>query len=551
MPEKVWRPHKRQEAFSSLPDTIFEALYGGAAGGGKSEELLMLPIIRGFYKEPRFKGLLLRRTYPELESEIIVRSHEWYKHTGARYNDDKKRWTFPSGAIIQFGHAEYERDVRKYDTAEYNYMAFDELTSFTEFQYLYLILTRCRSSSSRLPAITRSATNPGNVGHAWVRERFIEPAPYGTVIVATLKDSNGEVILNKTSGEPVKTKRIFIQAFAEDNPYLMENDPNYVNRLEGLPEAERQAKRFGAWDTFEGQVFSDYRELPNLAKGEPANACHIVEPFNIPEWWLKFLAIDWGYSAWTIALWGALSPDDRLYIYREYAIKKAKTSTWATDIGRLSEGEKFTDIVLCQSAWQNRGEDLTQEQQFTKYSGLRARRADNDRISGKLLFQEYLRWQPRPSRKSLTNQEYNAETAARILRMQGTDAYKSYLDSFEPEKEQGILPKLQIFPDCAQLRKCIPLCIYAKKSNTTNKPAEDVQEFDGDDPYDAGRYLIKAVDQYLGSLKDEGVSRDKVNQIIENFQKTKDYTYLHRQMERVEAINHFDPVPVRRYHRAR
>lgn len=512
----------------------------------------MLPIIRGWYKEPRYKGLLLRRTFPELDSEIIVRSREWYPLAGAKYNEDKKRWTFPSGAIQQFGHCEYEADIRKYDTAEYNYIAFDELTSFTEFQYLYLVLTRCRSSSSRLPAIARSATNPGNIGHAWVNERFVKPAPYGTIIASKIKDAEGNLIIDKRTNEPIISKRIFIQSFAEDNPYLMENDPGYVNRLDSLPEAERRAKRFGAWDSFEGQVFSDYREVPNKAKGEPENACHLVEPFKIPDWWLKFLAIDWGYTAMTVALWGALSPDDRLYIYREYSVKEAKTSTWATDIGRLSQGEKFTDIVLCRSAWQNRGEELTQQENFTKYSGLIARQADNDRIAGKLLLQEYLRWSEKPQRKVLVTQEYNAELAARVLRNQGIEAYKSYLSSFETEKPEGNLPKLQVFPDCIQLRKCIPLCIYDKKSNVTNKPAEDVREFDGDDPYDTGRYLISAVDRYLGSLANEGKQRHKVNEIVEQFQRTGDYNFLHRSMERVEAIQSFGNVrPIKRFHRAR
>ena len=533
MSDKIWRPHKRQEAFSSLPDSIFEALYGGAAGGGKSEELLMLPIIRGFYKEPRFKGLLLRRTFPELESEIIVRSREWYPLTGAKYNEERKRWTFPSGAIMQFGHIEYEQDVRKYDTTEYNYIAFDELTSFTEFQYTYLSKTRCRSSSNKLPAIVRSATNPGNIGHAWVRDYFISPGPYGSIIL----------------DKKTKLKRIFIQSFAEDNPYLMENDPGYVNRLDSLPEAERQAKRYGHWDTFEGQVFDEYRELSNVLKGEPPNACHIVQPFKIPDYWLRFLAIDWGYSAMTVALWGALSPKDQLFIYREYAITQAKTSTWATDIGRLSEGETYSDVVLCRSAWQNRGEELTQQEQFTKSSSLTARMADNDRIAGKLLIQEYLRWREKPNSKVIKD-NFDSEFAAKILRLQGIEAYKSYLASFEPEKPEQNLPKLQIFPDCIQLRKCIPLCIYDKKSNTTNKPAEDVREFNGDDPYDTLRYLISSVDKYLGSLKAEGDHREKVNEILEKFNRTGDYNYLHRSMEIVERQEP-EMLPVKRFHRAR
>src|SRR6185295_15332569 len=104
MPDITWKPHKRQTAFLELPDSIFEAMYGGAAGGGKSETLLNLPIVRGFYKHPRFKGILFRRTYPELEAEIILRSESQglYSGVGGVYNKEKKRWQFPSGAIMQF-----------------------------------------------------------------------------------------------------------------------------------------------------------------------------------------------------------------------------------------------------------------------------------------------------------------------------------------------------------------------------------------------------------------------------------------------------------------
>jgi hypothetical protein len=531
--DRTWKPHKRQEQFASLPDSIFEALYGGAAGGGKSELLLMLPVIRGFYKEPRFKGIIFRRTFPELESEIIVRSRDWYSLAGGKYNEEKKRWIFPSGALIQFGHVEYESDVRKYDTAEYNYMAFDELTSFTQGQYIYLTRTRCRSSSSRLPAIVRSATNPGNTGHAWVRDHFITPAPKNTIIL----------------DKKTQLKRVFVQSFAEDNPYLMQNDPQYVNRLESLPEAERQAKRYGSWDSFEGQVFSDYREIPG--ENEPDNACHVCEPFQIPNWWLRFLAIDWGYAALTVALWGALSPDDRLYIYREYAIKEAKTSTWATEIGNYCVGESYKDIVLCRSAWQQRGEQATQQEEFTRYSGLIARQADNDRISGKLMLQEYLRWKEAPKRKAADiNANFSIERANFILRTAGTEAYDRYLGSFRDVAEDTPLPRLQIFPDCKELRRCIPLCIYDKKSNSTEKPAEDVREFAGDDPYDTVRYLVMAVNRYLGGLKEQANSRKTENQIINDLSQNRDWTAYYRKMEFLERQNlPFHDKPMRRIHR--
>ena len=139
---RIWKPTQKQEVFLSLDDKIFEALFAGAAGPGKSEVLMMLPLVRGFTNEPRFKGIFFRRTYPELEKEIIPRCREYYSAIGGRYNDQTKRWSFPSGAIIFFAHLEHEQDVRKYDTSEFNYVAFDELTSFTEFQYLYIVGSR-------------------------------------------------------------------------------------------------------------------------------------------------------------------------------------------------------------------------------------------------------------------------------------------------------------------------------------------------------------------------------------------------------------------------
>src|SRR5438552_47495 len=522
--DKVWKPFKKQEDFLTIPDSVKEALYGGAAMGGKSDALVMLPIVRGFFQHPRFKGIIFRRTYPELEREIIKRSEFWYTPIGAKYNQEKHEWKFPSGAVLRFGHCEYEQDVRKYDTDEYNYMAFDELTSFTEFQYIYLVMSRCRSSIKDLPAIARSGTNPGNVGHGWVRRRFIEPAPFGTIII------------DKTTG----LKRIFIQAKVDDNPHA---PADYKNQLSLLPIAEQRAKRDGDWYTFSGQVFDDWREEP--MPDEPTSALHVIPPFEIPDWWPKFLAIDWGFSAMTVALWGALSPDDRLYIYREYAVKQARISTWATEIGRLSEGEKehIVDTTLCQSAWQNRGDDLTIAQQFEKYSGLRPRMADNERIGGKLLVQEYLRWRTKPASKEL-REGYSEEKAVEILRKHGTEAYESYLRSFLPEKPEENLPKLQVFKSAMELRRVIPLCVY----DVDRK--EDVAEFDGDDPYDALRYLVKVVEGYLGRSKNESVNRQRVSEVIEELARSGDQTRFHRRMEMVDRVNKESSIkPVKRFHK--
>lgn len=531
MPDITWKPHPRQAAFLSLPDSIFEAMYGGAAGGGKSEALLNLPIIRGFYQHPRFKGILFRRTYPELESELIQRSEAQgiYSGVGGRYNKEKRRWVFPSGAIIQFGHLEYDSDVRKYDSAEYSYIAFDELTSFTEYMYTYLF-SRCRSASSKLPAIVRSGTNPGGIGHGWVRARFVEPAPYGTIIVSRFPDGTA-------------LKRIFIQSKATDNPFLLKNSPGYLTVLQGMAEKDRRAKLDGDWYTFSGQVFDDYRE--ERFPSEPDNAIHVIDSFHIPEWWPKFLAVDWGFAALTYALWSAISPEGRVYLYREYARKQTRISEWATEIGKLSASEALTDVVMCQSAWQQRGDDLNIAEQFSKYSGLRPRLADNARVSGKLLLQEYFRWREKPARKILPTAEYSNEQAAQILRTKGMDAYKSYITSFEPEEPETNLPKIQIFQDLMVLRKTIPLCIYDDNSK------EDVAEFDGDDPYDTLRYNIKAVDLFnFNRLQHKSDKFQKLACVIKEFEENKDWTSFHRKLEKLEQKKISPIRPMRRQHHA-
>jgi hypothetical protein len=109
--EKVWRPHLKQQEFISLPDEIEEALYGGAAGGGKTELLLLLPVVRQFINIPRWKGVLFRRTFPELEQELIPRSKEFFEPMGGKYNETKHRWTFPSGATFAFSYMERMQDA--------------------------------------------------------------------------------------------------------------------------------------------------------------------------------------------------------------------------------------------------------------------------------------------------------------------------------------------------------------------------------------------------------------------------------------------------------
>jgi hypothetical protein len=546
--QRSWTPFKRQADFLSLPDSIFEALYGGAAGGGKTETLLILPISRKFFEHPRFKMLFLRRTFPELDREVIPRSKEFYNAAGFNtYNDQKKRWQHPSGAIVQFGHCENPGDVAKYDTAEYNLIAFDELTSFLRSQYLYLAMSRCRSSSANLPAIVRSGTNPGNVGHGFARDRFVKPARAGYTILKETREFHGKMM---------ELKRIFIPSKAEDNPHLMVNDPNYLARLNSLPAAERAAKLLGDWWSFSGQVFDDWRETH--VPGDPDNWVHVIEPFRIPDYWPKVLSIDWGFSAMTCAGWYAINPKPsvkypaKIYKYREYTCSKTKISSWATDIARLSSGEEFCDVVLDKSGWKDDGTEKTIAQQFAESSGLNPRRSDSSRVAGKLLLQEYIRLSPRPSRY-VPQEGFDHDLFEKIDRLKGPKFSAEYASLFQPEETESFLPKFQVFNTCLKTIEAIPLCVYLRDSSLvsdTNEEgnSEDVAEFPGDDPYDETRYGLMACQHYLDGGKYEHQIAEKRAEICAQLADGGSVTNFYMRMDNLEASEGRGVKAIKRFH---
>lgn len=493
-----WRPSKKQEEFIRIPFSIKEALYGGAVFGGKSAVLRMLPLIYRFHENPHFQGVIFRRTYTDLEESHIIKAQQegFYRAAGGEYNKNNHIWTFKSGAVIRFSYCDEDKDARNHDSAEYQLMCFDEITHFTEWQYRYL-LSRVRSGASSLPAIIRSGGMPGNRGHAWVRERFIDPAPSGFSVI---KDNF------------TKTKRLFIPARLEDNEAGIKADPTYANLLNNLPEAERKAKREGDWYVFSGQVFTEFRDQP--IPGEPPNACHVIEPFKIPDWWPKLISIDWGYIHPTHVTWAALSPDKRIYIYREYGCEKTKISDWAADIRRLSQGEDFVATIIDPSANADRGQPQTIAQQVSEITGWYLESADNDRISGKMLFHDYMRWSPR--RKTYTPAGgFDGETYERIFRMRGDKAAADYAELFKPEPDETNLPILQIFNTCPKLIETIKICTYEEKhKDSPLVKAEDVAKFVGDDAYDSCRYILKACEAFWDGLDKENKKYEDWGRIL-------------------------------------
>lgn len=523
--DKNIKPHEVQEELVQLPDEVFEALYGGAAYGGKSWILTLLPVFRGFYKYRGFKGIIFRRKFPDLEREIIRLSKEYYPSTGAKYNEQKHSWEWPEyGSYMDFGHVQHSSDITMYDSAQYNYCAFDELTHFDAYPYHYMVGSRVRPGNAFNVSIVRNGSNPGGIGQTWVYNRFVRP------------EENGRKLIKDVG---TGLYRIFIPAKAEDNPYGMEYDPLYVKKLEILAtvsEAEYKAKRYGDWHAFKGSVFTTFR--PIQFPGEPSNALHVIEPFNIPEWWPRILSIDWGKRAMCYAMWGAVSPDKRVYVYRERVWVGRDISYWASEIRDLhdSHNEQPIHTILCGSAWQSRGSETIADQ-FQQYSGLAPSSSENtpgSRIAGLQLVHDFMRWE---KKKLLVSKEqfYDIENAQKIYRKYGPEALERYKSQFFDEPDEDNIPKLQIFDTCKTLIETIPMCIYAE--DRKGKPAEDIAEFDGDDPIDCLRYFCKAVNRYLlgeiGNMR-EAVARQTV---LKQLEETGDMTAFYRQMERLEKQN--------------
>lgn len=231
-------PHPKQAAFLALPHR--EALYGGAAGGGKSDALLMAAL--QYVDVPGYAAILFRRTFPDLKRAdgLIPRSKEWLSHTSAAWNDNDHRWTFPSGATIEFAQLQHEDDKLKYQGAAYHFVGFDELTQFTETQFTYVAFSRSRRTvkqrTAGIPIRVRAASNPGGPGHDWVKAR------YG------LYREEGE-----DKGTPMLCHRpgwdggIFIPARLSDNPALDSGD--YTEALQELDLHTRRQLLEGDWDS--------------------------------------------------------------------------------------------------------------------------------------------------------------------------------------------------------------------------------------------------------------------------------------------------------------
>jgi len=336
-----------------------EVLFGGAAGGGKSYGQMVDALLFAL-KYPASKQLVLRRTFAELEKSLIRTALALFPKEIYTFNSSSHTGRLKNGSVIDFGYCAAENDVYQYQSAEYDVIRFDELTHFTEAQYIYLI-SRVRGANG-YPKQIKSSTNPGGIGHTWVKSRFIDVGEHGKAFVG----SDG-------------MKRIFIPSLLDDNKFLREGDPEYKKRLLALPEREKKALLYGDWNIFDGQYFSEF-----------SKERHVISPFEIPSSWRKYRSIDYGLDRF-VCLWIAVSSDNKVYVYREFCASDLPISASAKAICERTPSTEDIYATLAPPDLWSRSQETgkTKASLFSEY-GVNFTKTSNDRETGWLAIKELL-----------------------------------------------------------------------------------------------------------------------------------------------------------------
>ena len=405
--------------------------YGGAAGGGKTDALLVAAIIYCLTYPGASVGYF-RRTFTQLEGPggAILRSHQLLKGI-ARWNGSLHRWTFPNGSILQFCYCEKDNDVYNYQSQQFDVIMFDEATQFSWFQVSYLIFSRMRSAKG-YPTFAGMATNPGGVGHAWFKRCFIDVGEWE--------------VPHQIEMEPGKRRSvIFIQSKVTDNQVLMDNDPDYIRNLDALPEHLRRQLKDGDWDVAEGIAFPEWRR-----------DIHVCDPFPIPDSWIRFRSMDWGYSKPYCIGWYAVDFDGTMYKYRELygwggrenVGSREDPEDVAKKIINLEKGEKIHYAVADSAIFGGRQDNYpTVAEQFATAFGNEAvhwspiTKGPESRRAGKIEVHHRLKW-----------------------------------------SEEDPFPKLIIFSNCKHTIRTIPNLVLDEKN------PEDVDSELEDHAYDETRY---------------------------------------------------------------
>jgi Terminase large subunit, T4likevirus-type, N-terminal len=386
----VWEPQLGpQTALLSCP--VFEVFFGGARGGGKTDGMLGEWVSHQDLHGEEASGLMVRRTLRDIE-DTIKRSHKIYAPLGAVYSVQNKLWRFPNGAEIKFRYLDNDADADHYQGHSYTRVYVEELGQFPSPTPVMKLMGTLRSGSS-VPCGFRATGNPGGAGHAWVKERYIDPAPRGYQILST-------EFKNPFTGMLLRKERVFIPSRLPDNKFLGDD---YIATLQ-LAGSEKLVRAWllGDWEIVEGAFFEEF-----------SSALHVMRPFGVPARWTRFRAMDWGSAKPFCVGWYTVVGEDvvvredhterilprgALIKYREwYGMKNGQPNVGlkmtaeevAAGIVQL-ESDEPRDIggdtgvsygVLDPSAFQVDGGPSIAERMSNPPNRVFFRRADNKRVS--------------------------------------------------------------------------------------------------------------------------------------------------------------------------
>ncbi len=393
----------KQLEFLKTVETTPVTLYGGAKGGGKSFGLRNIMLIRRF-QYANSTGAIFRKTYPELEANHIRPLFQQYPDLRQFWHEGKKLLSLPNGSTLQFCHASNEGDIDLYQGREYHDLGIEEVGQWTEIMFRKLQGSN-RSSIAGIKARTLLTANPGGAGHKWLKRLFIE----------------------KRFNERERAQDYaFIQALVDDNASLIDNDPDYVFRLESEPnEALRMAYRYGSWDVYAGQFFSEInRDI------------HFIKPFPIPPHWNRFGAYDYGYNHPAAFAWFAVDSDGTVFQYRELVQAGIYIDKFAEKLLSFPDTSDLNYISAGWDCWAKKntlqtGATPTIAEEFQKY-GIFLSRAKIDRIQGASHVRNYLQVRNGKPRyyifnscpitfDCLTRMEHDPNRAEDVLKVDATE----------------------------------------------------------------------------------------------------------------------------------
>lgn len=441
----LWAPHDGPQT-NFLLSEAYEALYGGAAGGGKTDALLAWLIEDA--EHPQYRGLFLRKTYAALK-EVIDRTRQLWTKLGATWNEGKMTWSFPGGATIELGYLEVWADTERYQGRQWSRIAYDELGQLAEERCWTFLMSRNRSAVPGMFKGIRGSANPGGAGHAWIRRRFINCCPPDGTPIEIPDEETGDTL-----------SRAFFQAFVEDNPTLLKNDPKYLLRLNLLPETQRKQLRAGDWSAGDG-----------LALEELDEHRHRIKPFAIPKHWHQFGAFDWGFAHPFAFGWFAVDEEGNVYLVQTVLGWRMKPAQIAARILESVPVDDLTYIDAGHDCWAEikaRGEDTPTIAEQMQAFNIFMRPANVARKAGLNNLRNYLAW-----RGTVAVPDPNAP---------GDYSRMTYVDG-EPRFYIMDTPNNRVTFDCLAGMVTDPL----NREDALKKDADDDGQ-NGDDPYDMVRY---------------------------------------------------------------